>query len=266
MDPAVSSGVTKRVYTDFEIGALRDIGYVNAAAPGTVEGEGEGVAEGEGEGVVEGEGEAPCELPAVCPDFNAEGAAFYTYLSSVLGQSLAWNSADVDGSGIPDSWEEALFERVICMQAVSWRKAAYCVFYDNLLTLRTESGYAALQSVENIVAGLLSISTEMQTALAPLGLTNTYAVIQDPAKMAGEPLAANGNADGDPYTNLVEYTNTVGAALTKNDFVVAALHPALDGSQSADDALPLGGGLMLAILLTGIAMAGPLVLLRRRTR
>ncbi len=59
MTPSIPPGEMQRIYSDFEIGALGDIGWTNAVAlPGEGEGEGEGEVEGEIiPGEVEGEGE-----------------------------------------------------------------------------------------------------------------------------------------------------------------------------------------------------------------
>jgi hypothetical protein len=179
---------------------------------------------------------------------------------------LDWNTSDLDGSGIPDSWEVALFERVVCTAAVAWREDAVCVFEQNLATLRAEGNYGLVDLYENTVAAMLSISSELQGALAPLGLTGVYAQVGTAAKLPGELLAADGNADGDPFTNRMEYDNTIAASLGKNDFVTAALNPVLDGSQATSEALPVGGPLLLSALVCLLACAGPLALLRRRAR
>jgi hypothetical protein len=257
MDPSVSAGVMRREYAPFEVAFLRDIGYVNAGPAAT-----------EGEGSAEGEGQVdPCSgiLP-FCPEFHAEGVALYAQGTTLLGQALDWNTSDLDGSGIPDSWEVALFERVVCTAAVAWREDAVCVFEQNLATLRAEGNYGLVDVYENTVAAMLSVSSELQGALAPLGLTGVYAQVGTAAKLPGELLAADGNADGDPFTNRMEYDNTIAASLGKNDFVTAALNPVLDGSQAASEALPVGGPLLLSALVCLLAGAGPLALLRRRAR
>lgn len=293
MDPSIMAGAMKREYTPFEIAFLRDIGYVNAAAAGTepegegegtaaegegegvVEGEGEGVTpegegavEGEGEGVVEGEGEVePCGLLAPCPDFQAEGAALFAYLNTVLVEPVNWNTSDMDGSGIRDSWETAVFAAAACQPLVAVGKYATCVYASNLEELSGESSYATLAAFEHTLAALLTISSEMQGALlGPLGLTGSYDTAHDIAKASGEPFSAQGNPDRDAWNNLMEYENTMDAGLSRNDYVEAALNPMLDGTREKLEALPLGSPVWLAALAILAGAAGPLVIRRRKAK
>nr|HPO16864.1 hypothetical protein [Candidatus Hydrogenedentota bacterium] len=85
-------------------------GGSEGAEEGQEEGQPEGAVEGEAEGQPEGEG---CVLDT-CPDFDAEGTAFYAQLSALISVEIDWTSSDIDASSIPDSWEVALFQAVVC--------------------------------------------------------------------------------------------------------------------------------------------------------
>jgi len=237
---------------------------------GAEEGEGEGTSEGQTEGATEGETQPTCSIRP-CPNFDAEGAAFYDFLNATHGFSLNWTSSDWDVSIIPDSWEVAVLADVMCESGGYYVRDAKCDFLDNLATLRTETVYATegWEPYENVVAALVSISTEMQMALQTVGLTQTYKVAGVPGKAAGEPFSPAGDLDHDSFTNLQEYNNV--RTLPSEDqersvYVTVVLHPWLDGTQLPGDVIPLSNNIGLVILLIGIALTGPLVLRRISSR
>ncbi len=193
------------------------------AEEGAVEGavEGEGTAEGAVEGAPEGEG---CVL-GTCPDFDTEGTGLYAALAALYSAEIAWTTSDIDGSLIPDSWEVALFQAVLCRAEAPPTDPTVCAYLANLAMLRTESLYGLLQSYEHVTAALLSISTEMQTIVKTIGLTGQYTVAMMAVKAAGEPFAAQGDPDGDGLDNLAEFTAVIGAGLGRAEYVIQALTP-----------------------------------------
>ncbi|MGC8739576.1 MAG: hypothetical protein ACP5UA_13165 [Candidatus Hydrogenedens sp.] len=259
MDPSIPPGVKKRNYLPFEVAFLRDMGYVNASIPST---EGEGMIEGEG--IAEGEGEpAGCNYITDCPDFIEEGNLFYTELSNRLGNpTINWNISDLDGSGIPDSWEVALLKKILCQPAVYWRLNATCVYLENLSKIRTEPQYELwLHPYEHILAGLLSISSEFQSVFSILNLVNEYQTIKNAEKTVNEILSGWGDADRDGYSNRTEYNNCIIFGLGLNDYLIVALHPDLDGTEAPQDALSVGQGMNIVLYSLPILILGFILLL-----
>lgn len=103
-------------------------------------------------------------------------------------RSRFWTTADIDASGITDSWEVALLEEVVCRGGRDLGEGPACDFLANLATLRTERTYSSFADFEKVVAALLSVSGEMQTTLTTFGLIEAYVA-------AG----AAGNAAGDSF-------------------------------------------------------------------
>lgn len=258
MDPSIAPGIVKREYLPFEVAFLRDIGYTNAALPSQ---EGEGTPhEGEGtqEGAVEGEGEE-CYYVTSSPDFDYEGSQFYDELADRLGiPSINWHTTDLDGNGIPDSWEIAVLRRVIFTPKVLWRLDATCVYIHNLNLLKSEAQYSLwLRPYEHVLAGLLSIGSEIKNALvSSLNLDGDYLTITKGGNKTNiELLSPTGDADSDGLINRVEYFNCVNASLGLNEYVEVVLNPQLDGTQSPSVALPIKLPVVLTVMLVGIGSA-----------
>ena len=238
---------TLRVQTDdfFETGSLTAWSIEVCASTG-----------GEGEG----EGETTCSLAGPCPDFDAEGATLYGILT------FDYLTADLDLSGIPDSFEVALFEEVLCGRTGALHDETVCAFVANLDELRAELFYPVVASVENVVAATLTLSSESQAAVkSALNLNGNYTVVGGAAKAAGEPLSPQGDPDADGLSNKEEYDNTVLAGFGKSEYVIAALSPILDGSTDPAD-LPTGNPLGMAMLAGLLAAMGTLLLLIGRGR
>ncbi len=242
MVPTIAPGFQLREYTAVEIGALVDLGYVNAAEP---------------------QGEEPpqdCGPLVPCPDFQAGGQGLYT------GLGEDWATADLDGTGITDRFEMTLYTRVLCQQVSALNVTANCAYVINAEALAAEPALPALtQTEEAALIGLLSISSELQAEfVARLGLTGDYVTVSPEAraKAAGELLAATGDPDSDSLSNLAEFQNTTNAGLSAEDYATAALNPLLDGTATAD-ALPLGQ-LALGGLLAALGAAGLVTTRRRR--
>lgn len=272
MDPSIPPGTKKRAYLPFEVAFLKDIGYTNAAEHSS---EGEGVIEGEGitegEGSVEGteEGEPfECNYILNCPDFNGEGTQFYSELASRLGNSaINWHISDLDGLGIPDSWEIALLKKVLCQPQVYWRLDATCVYLRNLEKLKTEPQYSLwLQPYEHVIAGLLSIGSELQASLSILNLVNDYETIKGETKSSDEILSGVGDADRDSHSNRNEYNNCISNGLGLNEYLIVVLHPDLDGTESPDDALPVADKTCFGIVLLLVLSLGSFTLLKHKSQ
>ena len=272
MDPSIPPGTKKRAYLPFEVAFLKDIGYINAAEPssegeGSVEGAGEGSVEGmpEGEGIAEGE-PFECNYILECPNFNEEGIQFYNELASKLGNpAINWHISDLDGLGIPDSWEIALLKKVLCQPQVYWRLDATCVYLRNIEKLKTEPQYNLwLQPYEHVIAGLLSIGTELQTSLSSLNLVNDYETIKGGTKSYNEILSGVGDADRDGYSNHKEYSNCINNGLGLNEYLIVVLHPDLDGTESPDDALPVISKISCGIVLLLIFSLGSFALIKHK--
>lgn len=260
MDPSIAPGTKKRSYLPFEIAFLRDIGYVNASIPA---GEGEGTPEGEG--ISEGE-PFECNYITDCPDFYGEGNLFYVELSNRLGNpTINWNTSDLDGTGIPDSWEMALLKKVLCHPSVYWRLNATCVYLENLQKLRSEPQYTLwLQPYEHVIAGLLSLSSEFQSVFTILNLVNVYETIENVEKTSNELLSGLGDADRDGYSNRAEYNNCISFGLGLNDYLIVVLHPDLNGTESPQEALSIIKFVHILPISIIILLIGFLVLLKRQ--
>jgi hypothetical protein len=243
MEHTIVTGTDRRQYSPVDVGVLRDIGWTSAAVP----------SEGEGEG--EGEGEAPCTMGGPCPNFDAEAAGVYG------GLSVDYTTADLDLSGIPDSYEIALFREVLCGRTGPLHDEALCAFAGNRDTLREEADYDDFSYAENVLTAALSIGSEFQAAVkAALGLSGVYSVVDGAAKAVGEPLSAAGDPDADGLTNKEEYDNTVLAGFGRPEFVLAALNPLLDGSTDPAD-LPAGNPLGIALLAGVLGALGACLVL-----
>lgn len=229
MEHAIASGENHRAYSAVDLGALRDIGYLDAQ---------EGVA-------------LDCNL-ANCPNFAMQGSDFYLVLSGLLSQSLDYATTDIDGGGIPDRFEVALLERLLCSNTTSFGNSAVCVFNANRATLSNEGVFSLISAFADIAAALLTISTEIQNSVP--GLTGNYEAFTGDAKAMGEVLSPQGDPDADGVSNLEEYQNTIADSGSVNDFVNAALNPLSDGSLA--NSVPVGGALGLASLLTALGGLG----------
>jgi hypothetical protein len=223
--------VTRREYSPIDLGALRDIGYLDASDGPVVD----------------------CDL-ASCPPFATQGTAFYIALAGLLSQPFDFSTTDLDSGGIPDRFEVALLERVICSSASTFGNATICVFNANRSTLEGEAVFPLISAYQDVAAALLTISSELQASIS--GLSGDYEAFTLGAKAVGEPLSPQGDPDSDGFSNLEEYQNVAADGGDENDFATAALNPLLDGSQADAQGLPLAGILGLGALLVGLGGLG----------
>lgn len=246
MEHAISSGVVKREYSAVDLGGLRDIGYLDAAEPDA----------------------GDCTLDSGCPDFQGQGSTLIGFLVGLNQLPPFYNywSADLDNLPLTvmlDSFELALLREVLCGNTVV-SEDAVCAFDANRQELENEVLFAAILSqAPEYVTGLLTISSEFQTAAAALGISGAY-VVAGAAKAIGEPLSPSGDPDQDGLTNQEEYDNVIADGGTEADYVEAALNPLLDGSAASAASLPATGLLGLGALLSVVSIGGAIALRRKR--
>jgi len=235
----------------------------------TVEGEPEGSTEGEGsneEGEGDGDPVDPCVLVGGCPNFSAQGFGTIAGLAAygALPPGTTWMNVDLDQGGILDRYEVALLSAILCGSS-AFGQAAVCTFGQNLLTIQSEPAYNFIgPNADDLFAALASIGSEMQAAIAPLGLQNTYTAIGASAKTISEPLSPSGDADGDGISNLQEYLNVIADGGSEADYVAAATNPLLDGTAASFNALPAAGLGGLGALLTALGSLSALALRRKQ--
>ena len=195
-----------------------------------------------------------CDL-STCPDFTTQGVGLYEFFDANLPEAYDFTADDTDGTGIPDRFELALFERLVCNNNDSLGGELTCIFEDNRSKLSLEAAHLLFRDYEDALAGLFCISSELQIALGADALQRQYQVFTGSAKAAGEPLAPQGDPDSDGLSNLQEYQNNLANGGGIDEYVEAALNPLLDGSNA--QGLPVaglagGGGLLLVLSGLGV--------------
>ena len=199
-------------------------------------------------------GEDSCAINT-SPPFDAEGTALYAYLSALLSTPLSYDDADLDGLGIPERFEVALAEKILCHGGVSWASGVRCDFLANKAALEAETGFNAIAPLEDVIAALMLTSSSMQQTLgSALGLSGAYAIASGSgAKASLQDLSPNGDPDQDGYTNLEEYLNVVADGNDEAEYVRAALNPLVNGSESSVADLPIAGIAGLGLLALSLA-------------
>jgi len=186
-----------------------------------------------------------------CPDFDTQGEALY---NGVFGYD--WAAADLDNTGLADSWEAALFNAVLCDTSDRLNRQAVCTFLANRAAFLNEPAAATYGGQADVIAAFLTASTTLQAAIrAELGLTGNYTVVAAAGKASLELFAPNGDMDSDIWVNGAEYDNILAAARPRADYVYVARNPLLHGSEDPDAEVPLASGLGLAALAGLVALA-----------
>jgi len=198
-----------------------------------------------------------CSL-STCPDFGAQGFALYEFLDASLPEAYDFAVDDIDGQGILDQYEVALFQHLVCHASSSFGTALECIFQDNRGKFQQEPGYFLFAEFEDTYTALITTSTEHFVALGGGALQRQYEVFHGNSKASGEPLSAQGDLDADGVSNLQEYQNTLANGGGVDEYVEAALNPLLDGSNT--EGLPIAGfaglgGLVLALGGVGVIHA-----------
>ncbi len=192
-----------------------------------------------------------------CPDFDASGMAIYGAFA------LDWDTADFDGTGIPDSWEVAVVEAVLCNGAMDpgLQNSVACKYLANLATYGGEAASSIFAGSDEAMAVLLGVSSEMRAILSGgLTLAGTYE-IYGVAKAAGEPFAPQGDLDGDGVINGDEYANVIAAGNARADYVAAVTDPLSDGTVQQVPAAGIAG---LAALLGAMGAVSGIAIRRKR--
>ena len=171
---------------------------------------------------------------------------------------------DFDGDLLPEAATLALIQVAACTyiyESPSLIEATQTAFEINLHILEEESVSPAVDPYRELIAALMLSSAGMEDALVaalanngeflfgdyenvscidgqcmpqPMALTSLrdwYLGFSDSVRaVAVEPYSAKADLDGDGVTNLEEYLNTIANGGTIEDFALAALDAALDGT------------------------------------
>ena len=212
--------------------------------------------------------EPVCGVPRTSLEEALDYSGFQDLVEIVCGTP---DCTDVDGAAgstsyILDDFELAVFQACLFGNTLHplEPEAAEAYAYnrlllesDNLVVVEVLRAAGALP----FAAATLSMSTTWQDAWRDFGLSNTYQLVAGLSKGGnGEPFSPEGDLDGDGLTNLQEFDLVVAAGGTVEDYI-AAVDPAL---VTEDPAMPVYGGLGLAVVAFACAVAGAHVLRKRR--
>ena len=219
-----------------------------------------------GEG--EGEGEGGCHLFAT---LETEGSAVALDRGDVLGPLLGlkhenwtnysmWDIEGVEagppgpfGDGILDLWQLAMFADSYCNPNRWLHAQAVAAHEANLLAVMAE--WPEGTNLHEWIAASVSLSSRMRdTVCALFGLNpENYEPVTLPGKGVNEPFSAEGDCDGDGFSNLEEYEYVVAYGGDMEAFVIAASEnsPFWNGNP----AVPVAGIIGLLLLCVGIAVA-----------
>jgi len=168
-------------------------------------------AEGEGEG----EGELVCP---VLPVFDGEGGS----LAPLFGE--AWETVDLEGNMIADSWEMAVLAHVLCDDPSHPLHAETVAVYLYNLNEVELAAYASGQSFfydiwGHLIAGEVSLNAQFQANWQGILAGGAFMLV------SGNPFDAFSDLDGDGLLNIDEYNVVVGGGGTREDFVTCAVDP-----------------------------------------
>lgn len=156
--------------------------------------------------------------------FDAEMDALY----ASIGEDYL--TADLDADGMPDRFQVGLVAYVLSVQTHPYSNLVHDLYESTITSLQAEPNYATqLQQYHHALAALMICSQAMAdywSAYFSLGGTYTSFVI---AKTASEPFSAQGDLDGDGYTNGEEYQNNLDAGGDIDSFLIAANDPNSNG-------------------------------------
>jgi len=155
------------------------------------------------------------ELPDACPIegvFDAQGQVLYS------DSGWDWATADVDQSGIPDSWEVALLADVLCNQESPLYGEARTRFTANANRFRNDPATEARRDNEYVIVALMTVSP---------GLASIWRGLSEqlywPGEIEGDYVfASDADLEGDGIVNLDEYRDVVENLGDVDDYVIAA--------------------------------------------
>jgi len=191
-----------------------------------------------------------------------------------------WGTWDIEGlpgadpgDGLPDAAQMALIEHVACH---TWLNASTLTFIGmttNKELFETDMAtlggdFEDLAEFSIVFAGLIGSSTEMKDTVDEMFVTMGEAGLPSYAEYVvfgvgkeGPLFGADGDADGDGLTNLVEYEQVVATGGGIATFVDAATD--YDNFWDGNPDLPVAGILGLG-LLVGAMLAGAALALRKK--
>jgi hypothetical protein len=157
---------------------------------------------------------------------------------------------DIDGDGMPESVSLALFKAAYEQNGEPYAAPMRNGYQENLVLFASESDSPDLPPQRGAVAALLLLGDEIKAALINflhtrgiiLNLDYTSLNTSDVSRATNQPLSGTGDLDGDGVSNRNEYLNTIASGGTIDDFILAALDPAKDGSDPPLPPAPGGGG------------------------
>lgn len=185
--------------------------------------------------------------------FQAEMQALYT----LLGEDYL--TADLDADGLPDYFQVGLVAYVLSVQTHPYSNLVHALYASSITQLQAEPNYAAqIAPYHHAVAALMITSQAMADYwIAYFSLTGSYSPFII-SKTADEPFSAQGDLDGDGYTNLEEFENSQAAGGGIDEFMEAANDPNSNGK-----ALPALRSWGIAALLASLIVIACHTLRRR---
>lgn len=227
---------------------------VHCAAAQEGEGEGEVQGEGEGEGESQGEGEGEGEAPAEGePEPTCEegllsvfetNVADYVGILGPSGYAVAyadWPETDLDSNGIPDKFEYAMLAYAMC------KNPAVVAAYQSNLDAMEPHWTGGWTSFAVMHAAWGTVSQSMIDALQAYAWGVDGLIPYTDAKALNEPLSAEGDFDGDGYTNFQEYEFIAAQGGSPANYAYAA------SGGVAGPGLPVAGVLGLGLLAVAFA-------------
>lgn len=214
---------------------------------------------------------SPEEIPDPCDD----GDIFVDQLTTL--QSRFNLDGDMDHDGLPDRASLKLLKAVTC-QALIYTNYTY---QSNFSSFTNELDFTDLLSHDRVIPALMSIGSDMQTALreglakSEIFLDRDYTIVDcdtpgdclsfpsDDTRSTNEPLTGDGDIDNDGITNLQEYNNVISRGGSIDDFVLFALDAAQDGTEFVrSSGGGGGGGCLIAAAAYGTPLADDLNAIR----
>ncbi|GMU91012.1 MAG: hypothetical protein AMXMBFR4_00700 [Candidatus Hydrogenedentota bacterium] len=186
--------------------------------------------------------------------FQAEMQALY----GLLGEDYL--AADLDADGLPDYFQVGLVAYVLSVETHPYSNLVHALYTSAIAQLQAEPNYAAQIAPYHHAAAALMITSQAMTDYwtAYFSLAGSYSPFVI-SKTTDEPSSAQGDIDGDGYTNLEEFETGQAAGGGIDEFMEAANDPNSNGK--ALPALQFGG---IAALLASLFLIARRTLWRRR--